>query len=98
MFGEWVERADGYWALRFANTAKTQAKDAELMRQAANEIERLRREVDEANSYRRHTERLLALFEAQTPRFDVMAGEEDIAHSLRRRAVGISKAANNPER
>lgn len=55
---------------------------ARILRQAAAEIQRLRRQCDDLAQYRDHTERLLALFEGGPKRQGFGEAEPDLAHML----------------
>jgi hypothetical protein len=64
---------------------------AQLLCDAANEITRLRTDVAALQGYKRHTERMLALFEGG-PRAESRMGEgEDLAWKLRRVAEEFRK-------
>lgn len=66
---------------------------ARLLRDAATEIDKWRLEAQQLYAYKDHTERMLALFEAQPRRSpgDFAGEEPDIAYRLRTCAEGFEQ-------
>ena len=66
---------------------RTRSHDANLVRAAAAELDRVRRENKRLRQYHYHTERMLALFEGGPPQtgaglVTVTGGEDDLVHQM----------------
>ena len=70
---------------------------AQLLRDAAAEIRKLRVQKMTLAQYRSHTERLLALFEGGPPQPGYEAGEPDLAYKLDTVADGFEKPEPDPD-
>ena len=66
---------------------RTRSHDANLVRAAAAELDRVRQENKRLRQYHYHTERMLALFEGSLPQtgaglMTVTEGEDDLVHQM----------------